>query len=216
MARLRLAAVAQDLIRNDILSRKLVPGSPLLEGVLAGRYKMSKTPIREALVALNRAGLVESYSRRWYVRHLEITDACEIYQLRLLVEPAAFRESAPHLNAEEVAQLRAMLADARKAIEARDLWQVSAANGKFHTALIARCPNNRMVELLGRLQEQMAAVALNTWVIQPTYVREAEQHEAIVSALEKGDIDLAVENLRRHLLDGQRDRCGRIPTETEG
>lgn len=206
----RLAVVAQNLIRNDILGRRLLPGAPLLEGVLADKYNMSKTPVREALVALSKAGLVDSVSRRWYVRHLDVTDAREIYQLQLLIEPTALREAARFLTADDLANLRAILGEARGAIDARDLLAVSAANGRFHAALISRCPNRRMVEFLVQLRAQLAAVALNTWGRQPTYLPEAAQHESIVAALEKGDVELAVQNLRQHILDGQRDR-GRCP-----
>lgn len=207
MTKQRLAEVAHGRILREILDRKLLPGTPLLENVLAEKYEMSKTPVREALLALNRTGLVDSVSRRWYVRNLNIKDACEIYQLRLLLEPAALEDSARFFAADDIAKLRGLLADARRAIEARNLWEAITANAKFHKMLISRATNRRMVDFLVGLQEQMAVVALNTWAVQPTYEREAGEHEAVVDALEKGDIDEAAKRLKIHFLNGQRDRC---------
>lgn len=193
---------AYELTRHDIMSGILLPREALVESELAARYGMSKTPVREALLALAQIGLVETNAfRGWRVRYFGAQDASEIYQLREILEPFAVRQAVPHMGDTDAAALRAQLWQGRTAIERGNLVELSRLNRAFHRALYAQCGNSRLVEILDRMQDQLQVMALRTWQTNPSYTEEAEQHEAILAAIEAGDADLAAERLRAHIVE---------------
>lgn len=208
-----LTRFAYEKIKSDILSRVLLPRESLVETDLAARYGMSKTPVREALLALSQSGLVESNAfRGWRVRHFGSEDARNIYQLREVLEPFALEQAVPRLTKGEIEDLRGLLSQARTAIEKRDLPELSELNRTFHARLVARCGNARMVAVIADLREQLQVMAVRTWRAEPSYGREMKQHEAIVQAIEAGDGRLASERLRAHILEF----CERYVQRVEG
>jgi DNA-binding GntR family transcriptional regulator len=190
---------AYERIRGEILDRTLLPDTTLVEGALAQRYKMSKTPIREALYALARAGLVNDSARGWRVRLMDKSDAAEIYRLREVLEPLALRTSFPLLTAEDKQVLRHNIAEVRAAITTRDLPRLIAANSSFHYALFARAGNSRIVEILRRLQDQLKVIRIEIWTSDIEYLHWVDQHAALVDAIEAGEIDRAAMMLHDHI-----------------
>ena len=82
-------------VKEAILSLNLKPGSPLVEDELAGQLGTSKTPVRDALLALERDGLVTKIPYKGtYVSELTEDDAVEIFQLRSALEGLASRLAA--------------------------------------------------------------------------------------------------------------------------
>jgi DNA-binding transcriptional MocR family regulator len=78
------------ILRKEILSGILPPGTKLAEAPVAKRLGVSRVPVREALVILANEGLVEfKKTGRSFVKGLSQSDFEEIYTLRLVLEPAA-------------------------------------------------------------------------------------------------------------------------------
>src|SRR4051812_43994932 len=83
-----------ETIKAAILNGEFKPGAALVENVLAGEFGVSKTPVREALKALEGSGLVVIRPfAGTTVRELSEQDAMAIYDMRLLLEPEAVRRS---------------------------------------------------------------------------------------------------------------------------
>src|SRR4029079_13437814 len=104
-----LPGVQQQLtnaLRGAILSGRYPSGSRLPQVEVAEAFGVSPVPLREALVALGREGLVVRRPRRgWYVVRLEESDIREIYELRSLLEEKALRDAFPRLTDEDKATL---------------------------------------------------------------------------------------------------------------
>src|ERR1700744_633921 len=82
-------------LRRAIVSGQISPGTPLAEPVLAAEFGASRAPIREALIALEREGLVEFNERsRTRVRSLTASDFEEICSMRIALESLAARLAA--------------------------------------------------------------------------------------------------------------------------
>jgi DNA-binding GntR family transcriptional regulator len=196
-----LARLTYERIKNDILDQRLLPRQPLVEADLAAEYKVSKTPVREALLTLAREGLVELSSfRGGRVRDFTADDAREIYEVRELLEPFALEQAVPHLY-EDLESLHSLLDEAKVAAEGGDRRRLSELNRRFHDVLVARCGNGRVVEILARLQDQVRVISLRFWNVQATYLYEAEQHAAILAAVEAGNARGAAELLRTHIVE---------------
>lgn len=195
-----LGRLAYERIKGDILDERLLPRQPLIEAELAAKYGMSKTPVREALLSLAREGLVEMSSfRGGRVRDFTADDAREIYELRELLEPFALRRAVPRLTDDDRRSLRDLLDRAQAAAEGGDRRELSRLNCAFHSSLVARCRNEKVIEILAHLQNQVRVMSLRLWNVRATHLREAEQHEAILTAVEAGQADRAAELLGEHL-----------------
>lgn len=195
-----LGRLAYERIKGDILDERLLPRQPLIEAELAAKYGMSKTPVREALLSLAREGLVEMSSfRGGRVRDFTADDAREIYELRELLEPFALRRAVPRLTDGDRRSLRDLLDKARAAAEGGDRRELSRLNCAFHSSLVARCRNEKVIEILAHLQNQVRVMSLRLWNVRATHLREAEQHEAILTAVEAGQADRAAELLGEHI-----------------
>jgi DNA-binding GntR family transcriptional regulator len=175
-----LAQVAYERIRDDILDEQMFPRQPLIETELAAKYGMSKTPIREALLSLAREGLVEMSSfRGGRVRDFTANDACEIYEVRELLEPFALRRAVPRLEDGDRRALRVLLDEAKVAAFGGDWRELSKLNRAFHGPLVAQCGNRRVIEILVRLQDQVMVMSLRLWNVQATHLQEPEQHKTV-------------------------------------
>lgn len=192
--------MAYERIKGEILDERLLPRQPLIEAELAAKYGMSKTPVREALLSLAREGLVEMSSfRGGRVRDFTADDAREIYELRELLEPFALRRAVPRLTDSDRRSLRALLDKAQAAAEGGDRRELSRLNCAFHSSLVARCRNEKVIEILAHLQNQVRVMSMRLWNVRATHLREAEQHEAILTAVEAGQADRAAELLGEHI-----------------
>ena len=195
-----LGRQAYERIKGEILDERLLPRQPLIEAELAAKYGMSKTPVREALLSLAREGLVEMSSfRGGRVRDFTADDAREIYELRELLEPFALRRAVPRLTDGDRRSLRALLDKAQAAAEGGDRRELSRLNGAFHSSLVARCRNEKVIEILAHLQNQVRVMSMRLWNVRATHLREAEQHRAILTAVEAGQADQAAELLGEHI-----------------
>jgi DNA-binding GntR family transcriptional regulator len=200
-----LARRTYELIKEDILNQRLLPRETLIESELSERYGVSKTPVREALLALAQAGLVESLAfRGWRVKHFTADDAREIYEIREVLEPHALRAAIPHMTGEHHALLRQILSDARRAIEGGELSTLSRLNRLYHIELVKPCGNSRIVAFLHRLQDQLRVMAVRTWLQAASYRHEADQHEAILAAVEARESERAAQLLRTHIVEFRR------------
>jgi DNA-binding GntR family transcriptional regulator len=195
-----LAQLAYRRIKDEILDQRLLPRQPLVEAELAARYGMSKTPIREALLTLARERLVEFSSfRGGRVRDFTAEDAREIYEVRELLEPFALERAAPRLGEDELRSLRSLLEDAKAAAKEGDRRRLSRLNRAFHSALVAGCGHERVIEILSQMQDQVGVMSLRLWSVQATHLHEASQHEAVLEAIEAGEVGRAARLLREHI-----------------
>lgn len=190
-----------DAIRAAILAGKLGPGENLVERRLAEQLGVSKTPVREAIIALAAAGLVTiTPNRGAVVRAVSAADVAKAYEVRLLLEPWAVARTVRRGSTEAIGSARAALEHARLNLAGSDHVELSLANRRFHRALYAGCGNEIVVTQLDGLQELAAlgAVAL-LWERWPTWREEYTEHEAILAAARDGPADVAERLLRRHI-----------------
>jgi DNA-binding GntR family transcriptional regulator len=189
-------------IKEDIFRGLLLPREPLIEAQLAATYGVSKTPVREALSSLVRAGLVDfDPFRGARVRLFTAEDVRDIYEMRMLLEPFALKKAVPRMDKDDIQALFSLLDAADAAGEGGDLYVLSQLNRAFHDALVARCGNGRIIETMEQTQDQLRAIALRSWMLRPTYMREAEQHRGVAEAVVSGDAGLAADLLRSHIME---------------
>jgi DNA-binding GntR family transcriptional regulator len=175
-----------------VISGRICPGR-INESDLARRMRVSRTPLREALVALEGAGFVISQERGFAVPELRAIEIREIYPIIATLEALAL-ETAGRPDAASSSRLRRLNVSFRRS--ANDAASALAADGQFHHALLANCPNRRLMDLLARQKSLVRRYELLYFRERRFFERSAEQHDRVIDSLGRNDMESAVEALK--------------------
>lgn len=144
--------LATSVLREEILNGETKPGHLLAESAVAVRLGVSRVPVREALFALEREGLVEfSETGRAYVKELSPDDFEELYVLRLALEPLGARLAASRLKADFSALERNVQATRK----AKTIQDVTRLDLDFHELILEASENSRLLKLWRSLRSEL-------------------------------------------------------------
>ena len=139
-----LAAQAYEKIKENILNLTYSPGMPLTEAMLAAELGMSRSPIRAAIQMLRSEGLIVSaYYKSMTVREITDRDINELYQIRELLEGAAF-QLIFSLGRNEEYSYRIEEKVVRMCASAEDPYEWELADTAMHMEIISIFDNERI------------------------------------------------------------------------
>ena len=189
-----------DAIRADILTCRLAPGEEMREQEMAARYAVSRAPVREALLRLERERLVTVHARRGYsVNPISVADARELLQLRLVLESACASEATENGHTEILQSL-----DRFRCFErGGDFIEY---NRMFHAALAEASGNHRMAAMTTDLIDQcerLVRVSLNSIKGRDPAQLVAE-HCEVIDAVQQRDGRRAARLVRDHISKAER------------
>lgn len=142
-----LADQAYTSIKNNILNLTYAPGLPLTETMLAEELHMSRNPVRTALKMLQTEGLiVTDYYKSMTVKEITESDIREIYQLREVLETAAFHKIFDEGRAEEYSY-RIEEKVVRMHAAAHDVFEWEQADANMHMEIISIYENSRITRI---------------------------------------------------------------------
>lgn len=202
MIQATLAEQAYWELRRRIVSGEFSPGRRLLPRELAAMLDISQTPVKEALLLLERDGLVECPSRRGAaVRRFTAQEIQEIYRARALLECAAVEAGLREARAGGalLSSLGETLRMEAHQVEAgADGAELLRLDCDFHEALLSLAASTWVGQWHRTLLHQtQTACALAG--ARPEAKRMTREHAAILDALHEGDADAACAVLRAHL-----------------
>lgn len=139
-----LADQAYETIKTNILNLTYPPGMPLTEAKLTKQLGMSRSPVRSAIGMLQTEGLiVTDYYKSMTVKEITDKDINEIYQLRELLESAAFQLIFSSGRHEEYSY-RIEEKVVRMCAAAGDVYQWEIADTDFHMEIVSIFENERI------------------------------------------------------------------------
>jgi DNA-binding GntR family transcriptional regulator len=164
---------------------------------LAEQLRMSRTPIREAMRALEAEGILISYpSQGTFVMSLTPSDVEEIYELRSLLELWALERSLPRIADEEVASLEKAFTSS---FEAFDWETCHNADRLLHALIVERSGSRRLSNFVNTLNTQTERIrrfsAKSPARLQVSY----REHMEILALIRKRDLTACAESLKKHL-----------------
>jgi DNA-binding GntR family transcriptional regulator len=200
-----LAGLVRDEIERLILAGALPAGERLNELALAGRFGVSRGPVREAARLLERDGLVASVAGQGaFVRRISVEEASELYDLRAVVVGHACGAAAGRFAPEGLAELEGLVAAMDAAAEAGEAARYYELNLAFHDRLMALTARPRAAALYAGLVKETHLFRRRS-LVEPEAMRESNaEHRAIVTALAQGDAAAAREAAERHHMNGKR------------
>jgi DNA-binding GntR family transcriptional regulator len=192
--------VAEELERM-IIRGELQAGDRINESALAQMFSISRGPIREACRSLEKSNLVRVVTNRGvFVREMSVAQATEIYDVRAHLFGLAGRLAAIRIRLQDVAELRAMVAEMH---EAKDIDAYYPLNVAFHARLVELSGNDRVAELYYVLGKELHLFRRQGLVQTSSMVLSNGEHMRIVEALRDNDGDLSERTMAAHILAGK-------------
>lgn len=199
-----LPSLVQAEIEQMILRGELSAGQRLNEVELAEHFRTSRGPVREALRALTECGLVRTERNRGaFVRAVTVAEADEVYDVREVLDELIGRRLAERITSEQLAVLRALLAEMDAATANDDVRRYHELNLAFHEALVDFVGNTRLAEAYRRLTKELLLFRLRGLQDGGGFAVSNAEHKAIVRAIAARDPQRAGAVLRAHAADSR-------------
>jgi DNA-binding GntR family transcriptional regulator len=203
---MRRAEALRDQLEQDIVTGHFKPGERLDEQSLATRFGVSRTPIREALMQLASAGMVELQPRRGaFVANLGFKEIIERFETMAALEGMCGALAARRITDDQ----RSKLVEAHEACTAEAKNGASDsyyyANERFHQIIYEACHNTYLAEQARQLHTRLKPYRRLQLRARHRVSNSLAEHQKIVEAILAGDSAKAEQRLRAHILiQGQR------------
>ncbi|MDY7085663.1 MAG: GntR family transcriptional regulator [Actinomycetota bacterium] len=195
-----LADGVAQAVRDGVASGQLVPDETYSVYQLAELLGVSRSPVREGMLRLAEAGLVEIRRNRGFrVLPPRAHDVEEIVEIRLALEPAAAAKAALSGTPEQHAALRQALAAMASAVTAGDEAAFWPADRALHDLLLRTAGNNRAAAVVAQLRSTTALLGPPTTASGRTLAEIHAEHEPVITAVLRRDAPAAETAMRAHL-----------------
>jgi len=193
-----LTREAIEALREMIVRRQLAPGAQIRQVELAGRLGLSRSPLRQALSALETEGLVTHEQQRGYfVARMSVDHLTQIYRMRELLETELLRTvRAP--EPDELTGVATRNDAIQAAMDDGDVTGMLVANRDFHFGLFDLSPLGAIRQDVGRLWNTSEPYRATYLWLPTTRRRIIREHEQMLAALARGDRARLVQIADRH------------------
>ena len=200
-----------DALRAAILDGLIAPGERLRAEALAARFGTSRTPIREALLMLEREGMVlVEPNRGAVVRPFDPADLIDLYEVRALIEPHAALRAAGRISEPALQRLGELCRLAER--HGATVPEQIELNEEFHALVVAAAESPRLESALRGVAGIPRAFRSAFWADARQRQESLFCHRELVRALEVRQGDLAEAVMRMHIL-GAKDFLWRVVHE---
>ncbi len=197
---LPLRDVVFNTLRQAILTGEMKPGERLMEIHLANKLGVSRTPIREAIRKLELEGLVIMIPRRGAeVAQITWKSLKDVLEVRRALDVLAVELACDRMTKEQLEELSRACENFAEATKTKDIRAIAQADVVLHDLIVESTGNNRLIQLVSNLAEQMYRYRFE-------YIKDASQHDRLIqehndiyqSILHK-DKESAAEAVRSHI-----------------
>lgn len=188
------------MLREEIINGLLRPGEKLNISKIAKQYKISESPVREALQALQQNGYVVATPFAGFeVSCISLDDVRQIFEIRIELETLAARQSVNYVANSHISELGELIEKSREFVETKDLVGYWKINRKFHLAHYNICNNNRLYQMIAELYSFSSRY--------PSYYTDVSQlldsikeHETLLLALSERSSIIVEKLVRDHTI----------------
>lgn len=191
---------AYEKIKQAMLNGEFKTTFWLSESQIAKALNISRTPVREALLLLEKEGLLKSLPQRGVLVLKPTKERLhEVFKLRRSLETMTVEELAESITPDEIKKLTGVLERQRKFVQHQNREAFLDVDEEFHLLMpeLARLPKTR--EILKNLRDQIRMVGFEALAQPGRMVEVIREHEKIVAALQRQDAGEAREVVLEHL-----------------
>lgn len=186
-------------LREEIVTLRRPPGSPISDKEISAELKISRTPVREAILRLTDEGLVTVIpSSGTFVTKIHTQALTNAKFVRTALERAAVAAAAKVATAQDISDLRKIIDDQTKAASSSqiDFYELDEA---FHKRIFSISGHVEAWETILRSKAQLDRVRYLSLNNHRRLTEVIEEHSAVIDAIEKGKQSLAEKKMLNHL-----------------
>lgn len=192
---------------DDLQHGAFRPGDKLSSEGLAKRYNVSRTPVREALIRLERDGFVETESNtRYEVKTPTLTELCNLYEIREALEGLAAEKLATGGASPELIVRLRKCSELRRTAETLD--EQETADKEFHGLICDSCGSEPLKSLVRNYLLLSTVFNASRFILAGRTIPHkrsiCDEHEEIVDAIEAGNGKLARKLLSAHIANARK------------
>ena len=196
-----LKSRAYTYIKGKILECVFLPGDFLQENKLMAELNISRTPIREAISALDREGLVKIIPGRGVtVNEIGYQEIYDIFQVRLMVEPSILQTNYNKVEKDKMLAFKEAIQGSVENDDTKSQYQI---DDNFHAYFIGLCANKYLVRLLENIFDQNHRLRVLTGNNANRLLQSSKEHVNIIDALLKDDVNEAIEHYIVHIQNSE-------------
>ncbi len=198
-------------LQKSIITGELKSGAKLTEQSICKKYKVSRTPVREALRQLEVEGLVETIPNRGaFVVGFSQRDVEDMYELRKSYEILAVKWAILRISDEELEDLEETFEFMEFYTAKKDYEKLKNINMGFHQLIYNACGNRFLKQILSSYQiytKYSKLLIENTNNYSENMIDSLNEHNAIFQAFKKKDVQAGMNAIEKHIVSSAR-RCG--------
>ncbi len=187
-------------LADDIVQGRLAPGATLEEIDIAGRFGVSRTPVREAIRELAASGLVEARPHRSAIVALpSLTRLRGMFEVMAELEALCAGFAAVHTTPAERGELEALHEALGAIVRRGDPQRYHELNERFHGAIYDGSHNDYLAELAHATRRRLSPFRRAQFRTLGRLSLSHAEHERVVTAILRGDRPGAAEAMRAHI-----------------
>lgn len=192
-------------MRDDIIYGRIKPGERLLESDLTKIYKVSRTPVREAIQRLRSDGLVTVISHKGaIVSKLSLQEEDEIFGIRNVLESYAVKLAAEKIKKTDLEKLIKIQKKLQRDASRKDYKEYIRNNMDFHFFFPKISGNKNLLQIIQHLRRRVFGYQYIRLTFPGNLDLWLQGHQRIIDALTKNDGELAARNMGKHIEDIKR------------
>jgi DNA-binding GntR family transcriptional regulator len=194
---------AYQRIRDMIITREKLPGTRLVISELEEELAIGKGPIREALMRLDRSGLVSNipYKGAMVAEAPRMREIEIIYEMRVKLETTLALEAMRNMDEQGIEKLESMLAEMQPGLDLQALYYLDR---QFHSLIYEYSRLTHLCLVVDKLMESVDIFLINRPRDDNDLSRMHEQHAQILEALKKKDEAMLKEIFKQNIKNGLR------------
>lgn len=187
-------------LRWAILKGDLMPGERLREVPLAKQFRVSRTPVREAIRKLELEGLAFMMPKCGAkVAKIEEKDLRDVLEVRILLEKIAIELACERISIEWLMKFETVLENFYHAADSRDIIKIIETDICFHEMIFETTQNFQMIQVMNNFIEHTYRYRLEYLKELPNYMQLYKEHCDIYEAIKRKDKESAQELMNDHI-----------------
>src|SRR5882672_3212345 len=177
------------LLEQQIVEGRMKPGERIREKDLSQQLGISRTPIREALLKLEMAGVVVCDSRRSYnVRILTAVDVNEVFEILGILEGAAVASLTQEITERDLALLEQYNQKMAETSKTGDFHTFGAWNEKFHDVFLSKSKNRSLREVCDSIRRRIYVFPVHPGSVSHLIDQSVREHVEIIRLARAQDL----------------------------
>ncbi len=189
-------------LRNAIVSGKLAQGEKLTETSIQKRFGISRSPIREALRALEQEGLVVILPRKGaYVSDITLDELNNTNVVVATLEGLAASLALPQFTDKSFKKMDRLVKKMEKEVREFSIIDYTKTHNSFHETFILPCNNKVLIDLIGKLRRRYVRARVTSYYFVNNIEDAVKGHLKIIDTFKENDPQKVENVVKNHIMD---------------